>query len=142
MDCRHCAGPEEPVVFADDHWTAVLRDFSPLLGVMLFSREHYDSFVDLPLELQEEFGPLTARIEQALLDLGEIARVHLYRWGDGSAHFHVHFIPRPLGLLDLRWFYLPLWERQMPPAAPEHVEHVRTALTASLRHRAAGRRSK
>src|ERR1051326_6390696 len=81
VDCRHCRGPEEPVLFSDDHWVAVLRDFSPLLGVMLFSRDHYDSFADLPPELQAEFGPLAARIDQALLNLGDVARVHLYRWG-------------------------------------------------------------
>jgi diadenosine tetraphosphate (Ap4A) HIT family hydrolase len=132
VNCRHCASPEEPVVFSDEHWIAVLRDFSPLLGVMLFTRDHHDSFCDLSPQLQSQFGPLAGRIERALLELGDVARVHLYRWGDGSAHFHVHFIPRPLGLLDLRWFYLPLWERRLPAPAPEQIERARVSLTAAL----------
>jgi diadenosine tetraphosphate (Ap4A) HIT family hydrolase len=132
IDCRHCAGTEEPIVFSDENWIAVLRSFSPLLGVMLLTRQHYDSFTNLPANLQAEFGVLAARIDQALLDLGDVARVHLYRWGDGSAHFHVHFVPRPLGRLDLRYYYLPLWERHLPPRPAEHIERVRLSLAEAL----------
>ena len=130
--CQHCDGPQEPVVWEDESWRVLLRDFSPLLGVMLVSREHHDSFADLPPALQSEFGVLAARIDRALLDLGDTARVHVYRWGDGSAHFHVHFIPRPLGLLDLRWYHLPLWEDRLPKPSEEEIERVRWRLAAAL----------
>ena len=35
------------------------------------------------------------RIERAILGLGDVGRVHLYRWGDGGAHFHVWLMPAP-----------------------------------------------
>ena len=69
-------------------------------AVWLASRVHVDSFADLPDELQADFGRVAARVERAILSLGDIARVHLYRWGDGGAHFHVWFLPRPLGMLE------------------------------------------
>lgn len=45
---------------------------------------------------------------------GGVARVHLYRWGDGGAHFHVWFLPRPLGMLEARGMMLPVWEDVLP----------------------------
>ena len=54
------------------------------------------------------------RIDAALLDLPDVARTHLYRWGDGGAHFHVWFMPRPLGMLQAQGMMLPLWEDVLP----------------------------
>jgi diadenosine tetraphosphate (Ap4A) HIT family hydrolase len=80
----------------------------------LASREHVDSFSDLPPEAAADFGRVAARVERAILALGGIGRVHLYRWGDGGAHFHVWFIPRPLGMLEAAGMMLPLWEEALP----------------------------
>ena len=68
--------------------------------VWLASRDHVDSFSDLPEAAAADFGKVAARVERAILSLGDVGRVHLYRWGDGGAHFHVWFIPRPLGMLE------------------------------------------
>jgi hypothetical protein len=34
--------------------------------------------------------------------------------GDGCAHFHVHFVGRPLGRPQFRWRNLPFLERRYP----------------------------
>ena len=39
----------------------------------------------MPDDLLAELGPLTARIERAMLGLGGIARVHVARYGDGAS---------------------------------------------------------
>ncbi|MGH3425198.1 MAG: hypothetical protein ACRDO8_10740 [Nocardioidaceae bacterium] len=82
--------------------------------VWIASREHADSFSDLSEAAAEAFGPLAARVERAVLGLGDVARVHLYRWGDGGAHFHVWFVPRPLGMLEASGPMLPIWEDVLP----------------------------
>ena len=46
-----------------------------------------------PRQRPASFGPVVARVERGILALGDVARVHLYRWGDGGAHFHVWLIP-------------------------------------------------
>ena len=93
--------------------------------VWLTTREHHDSFADLPDELAASYGGVVARIERAILALGDIARVHVYRWGDGSSHFHIWFYPRPLGMLEARREMLPLWADLMPEAPTEVVGRSR-----------------
>jgi diadenosine tetraphosphate (Ap4A) HIT family hydrolase len=59
-----------------------------LLGaVWLATREHVDSFKDLPAPAAAEFADVVARVERGILSLGDVGRVHLYRWGDGGSHF-------------------------------------------------------
>ena len=88
-------------IWSDEHWVLHNPASTSLPGtVWLASRTHVDSFADLPAELAASFGGLIGRVERAILGLGDIARVHLYRWGDGGAHFHVWLIPRPLGMLE------------------------------------------
>src|SRR5262249_45186217 len=94
-----CTGKASPAVWSDDNWTLHPPVQGSLPGaVWLASRTHVDSFADLPEELAADFGRIAARVELAILSLGNIGRVHVYRWGDGGAHFHVWFIPRPLGM--------------------------------------------
>jgi hypothetical protein len=44
-----------------------------------------------------------------------VARVHVNRWGDGSAHLHLWFLARPYGRLQLRGTFLSLWDDILPP---------------------------
>jgi hypothetical protein len=62
-----------------------------------------------------------------------VARVHLYRWGDGGAHFHVWLMPRPLGMLDASKFMLPVWEDRLPVASAEAIAKAGEAIGAALR---------
>jgi diadenosine tetraphosphate (Ap4A) HIT family hydrolase len=113
--CGICTGAATAAVWSDTYWTLHPPVGGSLPGaVWMASREHVDSFSDLPPEAAADFGRVAAKVERAILSLGDIARVHLYRWGDGGAHFHVWFVPRPLGMLEARGMMLPLWEDVLP----------------------------
>jgi diadenosine tetraphosphate (Ap4A) HIT family hydrolase len=101
-------------------------------AVWLASRVHIDSFADLPDELAADFGCVAARVERAILSLGEIARVHLYRWGDGGAHFHVWFLPRPLGMVEAAGMMLPLWEDVLPNLPDEELAAAAARVAAAM----------
>ena len=80
----------------------------------LATRDHVDSFKDLPEPAALEFGRVIANVERGILSLGGVARVHLYRWGDGGSHFHVWLLPSPLGMVEAAAMMLPLWEDVLP----------------------------
>jgi hypothetical protein len=73
-----------------------------------------------------------AVVAVAVLSLGDVGRVHLYRWGDGGAHFHVWFVPRPLGRLDMSGAYLMAWEDTLEPAAEEQIVEVGRKIAAAM----------
>jgi diadenosine tetraphosphate (Ap4A) HIT family hydrolase len=93
---------------------------------------HVDSFRDLPPIEAGELGPLAGRIERAILALGDVGRVHLYRWGDGGSHFHVWFLPRPLGMLEASKMMLPLWEEVLPQASDEAIDAAKSSIAKSM----------
>ena len=87
---------------------------------------------DLPDELAADFGRVAARVERAILSLGDVGRVHLYRWGDGGAHFHVWFLPRPLGMLEASGMMLPLWEDVLPNVPDEELAAAAQRVAAAM----------
>lgn len=120
--CGVCGGCTVPSVWEDEHWTLHPPRQASLPGtVWLASREHVDSFADLSAEAAATFAPTVARIERAILARGNVGRVHLYRWGDGGAHFHVWLMPRPLGMTDAYNAMLPLWEDVLPNVSDEEA---------------------
>jgi diadenosine tetraphosphate (Ap4A) HIT family hydrolase len=131
--CAICGGATTSAVWFDDRWTLHPPVGGSLPGaVWLASREHADSFSDLSPEAALSFGPIAAKVETAILSLGDIARVHVYRWGDGGAHFHVWFIPRPLGMLEARGMMLPLWEDVLPNVTDEELRDAAVRIAAHL----------
>lgn len=120
--CGICTGLATDPVWSDEHWTLHPPVGGSLRGaVWLASRQHVDSFSDLSSSAALSFGPMVARVERAILSLGDVARVHLYRWGDGGSHFHVWLLPRPLGMLEAHGMMLPLWEDVMDNLADEEL---------------------
>jgi hypothetical protein len=81
--------------------------------LILESRSHLD-LGDLPNLLAAELGVMTVRLERAIRSLDGVARVHVNRWGDGSAHLHLWFLARPAGRLQLRGPFLSLWDEILP----------------------------
>src|ERR1043165_7604664 len=121
--CALCRGATTSAVWSDENWTLHAPVGGSLPGaVWLASREHVDSFADLSEQLAADFGRIAARVERAILSLGGVARVHLYRWGDGGAHFHVWFLPRPLGMVEASGMMLPLWEDVLPNVSDAELE--------------------
>lgn len=112
--CGVCEGYATAPVWSDAYWTVHPPVGGSLRGaVWLASRQHVDSFMDLPPDVAADFGRVVGIVERAILSLGDVARVHLYRWGDGGSHFHVWLLPRPLGMLEAQGMMLPLWEDAM-----------------------------
>jgi diadenosine tetraphosphate (Ap4A) HIT family hydrolase len=131
--CGICTKQAAAEVWSDANWTLHPPVGGSLRGaVWLASREHVDSFCDLPEEAAADFGRVVARVERGVLSLGDIARVHLYRWGDGGAHFHVWFVPRPLGMLEARGMMLPLWEDVLPNVPDEELRAAAEHVAASM----------
>jgi hypothetical protein len=65
--------------------------------------------------------------------LGDIARVHVYRYGDGGAHLHVWFVPRPLGMLEAQREIVMLWEVQSAAASATEIAEAGRCIGAALR---------
>jgi diadenosine tetraphosphate (Ap4A) HIT family hydrolase len=101
--------------------------------VILETRAHYD-FHDLPDELQAELGPLLVRIQRAVYAVGDIGNVHVCRWGDGSAHFHMWFMARPARIPQLIGSFAAIWDDVLPPVPEdiwrENLEIVRRELVS------------
>ena len=131
--CGICTGASTSAVWSDANWTLHPPVGGSLPGsVWLASRVHVDSFADLPDALAGDFGRVAARVERAILSLDDVARVHLYRWGDGGAHFHVWFLPRPLGMLEASGMMLPLWEDVLPNVPDEELAAAARRVAAAM----------
>jgi diadenosine tetraphosphate (Ap4A) HIT family hydrolase len=131
--CGICTSQTTAPVWSGQHWTLHPPTGGSLPGtVWLASRLHVDSFIDLPEDAAADFGRVAARVERAILGLGEIGRVHLYRWGDGGAHFHVWFVPRPLGMLEAQGKMLPLWEDVLPNVPDEELAAAAERVAAAM----------
>lgn len=128
-----CHRGAHTLIWSNEHWTLHNPGAISLPGgVWLASKAHVDSFADLPADAAATFGGICGRIERAILGLGGVGRVHLYRWGDGGAHFHVWFLPRPLGRLDMMGHMLPIWEEVMPPATKDDIAAVGRRIAAAM----------
>jgi diadenosine tetraphosphate (Ap4A) HIT family hydrolase len=101
-------------------------------SVWLAARAHFDSFADMPADVASTFAGVCGRVERAVLSLGGVGRVHVYRWGDGGAHFHVWFVPRPLGRLDMSGPQLMAWEDVLPPATDDEIAEAGRRIAAAL----------
>ncbi|HYK95494.1 MAG TPA: hypothetical protein VE011_06500 [Candidatus Dormibacteraeota bacterium] len=131
--CGICTGQSTSAVWEDEHFSMHPPVGGSLPGtVWLASRQHVDSFKDLSPAAAAAFGPLIARVEQAILGLGGVGRVHLYRWGDGGAHFHVWMLPRPLGMLQATGAMLPIWEDVLPNVPDEALAEAARKVAAAL----------
>ncbi|MDX6282033.1 MAG: hypothetical protein QOH03_3104 [Kribbellaceae bacterium] len=129
----HPESSERTPLWSNDEWVLCRATEVTIPGlVWLASRGHHDSFADLPDKVAASFGPVAGRVERAILSLGDIARVHVNRWGDGSAHFHVWFFPRPLGMLEARREMLPLWADLLPEAPLDEVAAAEQKIAVAM----------
>ncbi|WP_344126887.1 hypothetical protein [Luedemannella flava] len=129
--CLACAAPEDAYIWVSDRWRvrALERPTGLPMVLILESRSHLD-LGDLPNLFAAELGVMTVRLERAMRSLDGVARVHVNRWGDGSAHLHLWFLARPYGRLQLRGTFLSLWDDILPPI-PEEQWRENCALVAA-----------
>jgi hypothetical protein len=129
--CTACLATDDAYVWVSDRWRVRASDGPTGLpmALILESRSHLD-LGDLPNLLAAELGVMTVRLERAMRSLDGVARVHVNRWGDGSAHLHLWFLARPYGQLQLRGTFLALWDDILPPI-PETRWRENLALVAA-----------
>jgi diadenosine tetraphosphate (Ap4A) HIT family hydrolase len=133
VDCRRCAATDEDYVWTNERWRIFALGPTGLpLVVMLEPREHYAEPGDLPEDLAAELGVLLAQIERAVRSVGEIGRVHVCRWGDGSEHLHWWFMARPARLPQLSGTFAAIWDDVLPPLPDEVWRENVDAFTAAL----------
>ncbi|HEY9370780.1 hypothetical protein [Streptomyces sp.] len=132
-ECPGCVDDEGPLLWSDEHWK--VRGFAEPKGVpaqvMLLPHDHGD-LADLSPERAAELGGMLQRVERAVKSLGGIARVHINRWGDGGSHFHVWFIARPEGMLQMRGSCLPLWGDVLPKVPAEEWRETNVRIARAL----------
>jgi diadenosine tetraphosphate (Ap4A) HIT family hydrolase len=138
-DCWRCRRPEEDVIWSDEHWlvTPLEKPSGLPVIVILQPRVHCD-LGDMPSHLAAELGPLIVRVERAVDAVGEIGRVHVGRWGDGSAHLHFWFIARPARMPQLRTSFAAIWDDILPPL-PEPLWRENLAIVARTLAESGGR---
>jgi hypothetical protein len=130
-ECSACRAPDTAYIWISERWRVRSLDRPTGLPMVLIleSRSHLD-MGDLTNLLAAELGVLTVRLERAIRSLDGVARVHVNRWGDGSAHLHVWFLARPVGRLQLRGTFLSLWD-DILPRIPETQWRENLAMVAA-----------
>ncbi|MEV0790863.1 hypothetical protein [Kribbella sp. NPDC050459] len=117
--CPTCTMPDQLVIWRDEHWQ--LKAFEPgglPFVAVLEPIEHY-RLDNLPPELTATLGGVIQRVAGAVRRIDGVGRTHFSRWGDGSEHFHLWFLARPLGMMQLRGAMIAAWDDMLPkiPAA-------------------------
>jgi hypothetical protein len=137
--CGACAAADDEYLWVDDRWRVRLppKPSGVPIQVFLETREHVD-LDGLDARLAAELGVMIVRLDRAVRSVGGIGRVHMSRWGDGAAHFHVWFYGRPVGARQLLGFCLPMWAMILPPTA-EAVWRNNAAAVANELARDSGR---
>ncbi|GLZ75907.1 hypothetical protein Afil01_07140 [Actinorhabdospora filicis] len=132
-ECGECArGDDDGYVWTDANWRlSARREPEALVTLLLTPRGHYDSG-DLPAGLSAELGPVMQRVENAMMGLGDIARVHMSKWGDGGSHLHWWFFARPEGLMQFRGTCLALWGDVLPPLPRELWEESLASIASQM----------
>ncbi len=132
VDCFACSKTADDLIWHDEHWQATALGPTGLpMVVILEPREHYD-IETLPPELSAELGPLLQRFERAVRAVGDIGRVHVCRWGDGSEHLHWWFMARPARIPQLIGSFAAVWDEILPPVPEEIWQANIEAVVAAL----------
>jgi hypothetical protein len=72
------------------------------------------------------------RVSRAISALPDVGRVHVNRWGDGSEHFHIWFLARPLGMWQMRGAMLAVWDDLLPRVPPDEWRANLRQIAAAL----------
>jgi diadenosine tetraphosphate (Ap4A) HIT family hydrolase len=100
--------------------------------VILEPRVHLGDLGDIPDEVLAELGVMLGRVESAVRSVGEIGRVHVCKWGDGSEHLHWWFIARPARIPQLIGSFAAIWDDILPPVPEEIWRANLDAVAAAL----------
>ncbi len=131
VDCWACRASDDEHLWTNERWRLRALQPSGLPVVLILEpRAHLSAPGDLPDDLAAEFGVLVARIERAVHSIGEVGRVHIGRWGEGSEHLHWWFMARPARTVQLASSFAAIWDDVLPPT-PEDVWRANVAAVAA-----------
>jgi hypothetical protein len=124
-ECSHCR-PSEFTIWRDELWhvnAGWTRMGIPFVGGL--APNQHCRLDDASGDVLAALGPLLQRLSLAVKSIPGVARTHFARWGDGSEHFHMWALARPLGMMQGRGAMLAFWDDVLP-AMPEEMkaEHL------------------
>lgn len=126
--------PSAPI-WQNDRWQVRPLSFggerAPFPAYMLETVEHMD-FDDFDEEMAADMGVMTLRLDRAMHAANDLGRVHVNRWGDGGAHYHLWFLGRPRGAGQLSGFALPWWGFILPSRSEEAQAASDQSIATSL----------
>jgi hypothetical protein len=130
--CFQCSRGEDGILLETEHWR--LTDPGPrgVPAVVLLETVAHVDLENLPDARARELGVLTCRIERAMRAVDGVGRVHVYRYGDGSSHFHLWFFARPAGLVQTRGSCLTIWEDVLPKRSADEWQANLSVLCRAL----------
>jgi hypothetical protein len=120
--CFRCANPEQGVIWRDEHWH-VRGPHQPtgLPMVLHMAPNEHATLHTMAPDVAAAMGPLIQRVAVSVGKIPGVARTHFSRWGDGSSHFHLWFLARPLGMMQMRGAMLAVWDDLLPPIPKEEL---------------------
>ena len=114
-DCYHCGPGVEQAIWSDGLWHVGAAPATGLPFIAALAPNAHVRLDQMDGDLLGSFGDITQRLAGAVQSLDGVARTHFSRWGDGSAHFHLHFLARPVGMMQGRGAMLAFWDDVLPP---------------------------
>ncbi len=112
--CKSCENPDR-VLWSNGRWKLTpIRPSANPVGLFLETVEHID-FEDFDDDMAAEYGVITRHLEAAIRAVASVGRVHIHRFADGAAHFHVWFQGRPARQLELYGWGNNLWTQVLTP---------------------------
>jgi hypothetical protein len=129
--CNSCADSDDEYLWTNERWRVRAGLRSPVKQVFLETRAHVD-LADMSAGDAADLGPMLQRIERALHATGDVGRVHIHRWGDGGAHFHLWLYGRPFGDPQMLGFGLVLWAMLLPPLDEAEWSEAMSAIGEAL----------
>lgn len=131
-ECGHCSPHDHGWLWKDDHWhiSGAPRTGLPFWGG-LAPNDHV-LLHEMGPELSTTMGSVVQRFAGAVQRLEGVARTHFSRWGDGSAHFHLQFMARPLGMMQGRGYMLAVWDDVLPGTDPGLLAENHAQVAAAM----------
>ena len=138
VDCWRCEHGADHAIWLDERWMLIPpRQPTGLPVIVILAPRVHCDIDTMPPELAAELGPMLVRVEAAVRAVGDVGRVHVCRWGDGSEHLHWWFMARPARMPQLLGSFAAIWDDVLPPL-PEEVWRANLAAVAEALRADAG----
>lgn len=132
-ECLRCADPQRFAIWQDDDWAlgAGIGPSGLPFVAGLSTREHVTLHSMSPT-LAGTMGPVIRRAALAIGQLAGVGRTHFNRWGDGSEHFHLWLLARPLGMMQLRGAFIAGWDDMLPQVPDDEAAANMVVVAAAM----------